>query len=466
MSSSCPFAFPLRCLLPALLVAACLGACRGTAAEPQPNRRPPNIVFLLADDLRWNSLGCMGDPVVRTPNIDALAARGTLFPNHFVTTSICCVSRASIFSGQYARRHHINDFETPFTPAAFARTYPALLRAAGYRTGFIGKFGVGNVLPVKEFDTWHGFPGQGRYFEPGDTEHLTARMGDQALEFLRRGDGDRPFCLSVSFKAPHCQDGARREFPPDPRDENLYADATVPAPRSATEEPFRKLPDFVQHSEGRVRWRHRFATAELFQQTVRDYFRLVTGMDREVGRIVEALRQAKLADHTLIVFTSDNGFFFGEHGMAGKWLMYEESIRVPLIIVDPRAPNEARGRKVEAMTLNIDLAPTLLDYAGVAAPAAMQGRSLRRLVRGETPGWRTDWFYEHHTLPRILPPSEGVRTERWVYLRWTGVEPAVEELYDLRADPLEERNLAADAGRRETLDRLRARWAELRKELE
>ncbi|HJT78544.1 MAG TPA: sulfatase, partial [Gemmataceae bacterium] len=405
-------------------------------------------------------------PVVRTPHIDALAARGTLFPNHFVTTSICCVSRASIFTGQYARRHHINDFSTPLTPEALARTYPALLRAAGYRTGFIGKYGVGNVMPVKAFDYWRGFPGQGRYFEPGAAEHLTARLGDQALEFLSGCDGTRPFCLSVSFKAPHCQDGARREFPPDPRDASLYAGVTIPVPRSATEAAFRKLPDFVQHSEARKRWQRRFATPELFQQSVRDYLRLVTGVDREVGRIVDALRKAKLDGNTLVVFTSDNGFFYGEHGLAGKWFMYEESIRVPLIVVDPRAPEGARGRKVEAMTLNIDLAPTLLDYAGVAVAPAMQGRSLRPLVRGEHPAWRTDWFYEHHTLPKILPPSEGVRTERWAYLRWTGPEPAVEELYDLRADPLEEHSLAAAAGHRETLTRLRARWAELRKALE
>src|SRR5262249_47807692 len=146
--------------------------------------------------------------VVRTPHLDALAAHGVVFRNHFVTTSICCVSRASIFSGQYLRRHGVNDFSTDFTPAAFARTYPALLRAAGYRTGFIGKYGVGVTMPVKEFDYWRGFPGQGRYFEKDEKEHLTHRMGEQALEFLQGGDGTRPFCLSISFKAPHCQDGA------------------------------------------------------------------------------------------------------------------------------------------------------------------------------------------------------------------------------------------------------------------
>jgi arylsulfatase A-like enzyme len=462
---------PLRARLSgfsALLAVAVLAVWPGPArpAGAKPGSRPPNVVFLLADDLRWDTLGCMGNPVVRTPNLDALAARGTLFGNHFVTTSICCVSRASILSGQYARRHRINDFGTPFTPAAFARTYPALLRAAGYRTGFIGKYGVGTAMPAKGFDYWRGFPGQGRYFEKNDPVHLTHKMGDQALEFLQGCDGSKPFCLSVSFKAPHCQDGAAREFPPDPRDEKLYAGAAIPVPRTAREKYFRMLPEFVRTSEGRTRWKRRFATPEMFQETARDYYRLITGMDREVGRIVAALRGRKLAGDTLIVFTSDNGFLLGERGLAGKWLMYEESIRVPLIVYDPRLPDRSRGRKVEAMTLNVDLAPTLLDYAGVAVPAALQGRSLRPWVRGDSPAWRSDWFYEHHTLPKILPPSEGVRTQRWKYLRWVGVEPAVEELYDLRADPPEEHNLAADPDHRKTLAGLRERWAGLRKELE
>jgi arylsulfatase A-like enzyme len=429
--------------------------------------RPPNVLFLLADDLRWDALGCAGNPLAKTPNIDALGARGALFRNHFVTTSICCVSRASIFSGQYARRHGINDFQTPFSPAAFAQTYPALLRAAGYRTGFIGKYGVGNTLPEKEFDYWRGFPGQGRYFTQGDRTHLTQKMGDQALEFLRGGDGSKPFCLSVSFKAPHAQDGAPREFPPDPRDEALYADVTFPVPRTAAPRFFDALPQLAQESEGHTRWKRRYDTPERFQQTLRDYFRLVTGVDREVGRMVAELRDRGLADNTLVVFTSDNGFFYGERGMADKWLMYEPSIRVPLIVSDPRLPDAARGKTVEAITLNIDFAPTLLDYTGVTIPAAMQGRNLRPLIRGERPAdWRTEFFYEHHTQPKILPPSEGVRTERWKYLRWMAAEPAVEELYDLRADPEEEHNLAADPAHRDTLERLRRRWDELRKELE
>ncbi len=438
------------------------------AEKPTPKTNPrPNLIVLLADDLRWSALGCTSAGLIRTPHLDTLARRGMLFSKHFVTTSICCVSRASILAGQYARRHQINDFSTDFTPAAFAQTYPALLRSAGYRVGFIGKYGVGHKgLPVKQFDFWRGFPGQGNYFDKGDQRHSNQRLADQAMDFLKSCPPGQPFCLSISFKAPHAQDRAPREFPPDPRDEKLYADVTFPLPKTAAGQFFQALPEFVQKSEARPRWQRRFSSPELYQQTVRDYYRLVSGLDREIGRLIAALQDQGLDDNTLIVFSSDNGFFLGERGLSDKWFMYEESIRVPLIVFDPRLPADQRGRKVEAMTLNIDLAPTLLDYAGLAIPKTMQGQSLRPWLCGQSPPWRQDWFYEHHTLPKILPPSEGVRTPRWTYLRWLGVEPAVEELYDLPADPLQEHNLAGRPEHQQTLRQLRARWGELRRQLE
>jgi arylsulfatase A-like enzyme len=452
-------------LLVTLVVASAFHGAPANAEEPKKKR--PNIVFLLADDLRWNVLGCTGDKFAITPNIDALAKRGVLFRNHFVTTSICAVSRASILSGQYARRHKINDFATAFTPDAYARTYPMLLKMLGYRVGFIGKFGVGNKMPDKSFDYWRGFPGQGSYFGKGETVHLTHRMGDQAIEFLHGCDKAKPFCLSLSFKAPHAMDAAKREYPPDPRDENLFKDVTFPMPKTADPKYFLALPEFVLKSESRTRWQRRFATPEMFHTVVRDYYRLVTGMDREVGRIIAELERLGLAEDTIVIFTSDNGYFFGEHGLADKWYLYEESIRVPLIVVDPSLPKEQRNRTIDAMTLNIDLAPTMLDYAGVAIPKSMQGESIRPLVRGETPPWRKDWFYEHHTAVKIIPPSEGVRTTRWSYLRWLkDADHPVEELYDLQADPLQERNLSAQPAHQETLRLLRARWQQMRKDLE
>ena len=410
---------------------------------------------------------------MQTPHIDALARRGVMFRQHFVTTAICNVSRASILTGQYGRRHGVVRFSDALTSEQWGESYPAKLRAGGYRTGFIGKFGVGNAQAIAAmepgFDFWRGLPDQaGLFFEKDDPlhTHKTARFGNEALEFIRGSTSDKPFCLSISFNAPHARDGQPREFVPDARDEALYAETTLPLPGKTGEEWFRKLPDFVQKSEGHLRWALRFDTPEHTQQTLRDYYRLVTGIDREVGRVMALLDERGLAANTVVIFTSDNGFFFGERGLADKWLMYEESIRVPLIIVDPRLPAARRGAVVEAMTLNIDFAPTLLDLAALTPPAAMQGRSLVPLLRGEHPAnWRTEFFYEHHTLPEKLPASEGVRTERWKYLRWMDARPALEELYDLQADPGEEHDLVREPAHADTLATLRARWQSLREAL-
>ena len=436
---------------------------RAVRGDAPPAPAKPNILFLLADDMRWDTMGCVGNRIIRTPNLDALAVRGVLFPNHFVTSPICCVSRASIFSGQWERRHHIPDFATPFSDEAWAQTYPMRLKAGGYFTGFIGKFVVGDKMPESDLDSWHGFRGQGVYFAKGEREHLTAKMGDQALEFLSRGAGSgKPFCLSVSFKAPHAQDGAPREFPPDARDESLYADTTMPFPLTGTEAAFGLMPPFVQHSESRKRWERRFATPDMFQHTVRDYYRLVSGIDREVGRIMQTLARLHVTDNTVIVFTSDNGMFLGEHGLADKWLMYEESIRDPLIVIDPRLPASRQNVRANEMTLNVDFAPTLLDYAGLPVPPAMQGHSLRPLVEGQSVPWRDEAYFEHHTLPKIIAPSECVRTARWKYIRYVEPNPLVEELYDLSNDPHETHNLAAEPAQTAKMTEMRAKWRNLK----
>lgn len=426
-----------------------------------------NIVFLLADDLRADALGCMGHPFVQTPNIDALARRGMTFTNAFVTTSICVASRANILTGQYMAKNGVVDFADQISEPAWEETYPALLRVVGYRTGFVGKFGIGNDEYVNsrasKFDYWRGRGGQGgtEFIEP-DGVHTTARFGEHALEFLRQQSAERPFCLSVSFNAPHARDGRPREFTPDPWDEQLYANTLVPRPALATQEAFLRLPGSVQVSEGRKRWEKRFATEKQRQATVRDYLRLITGLDREVGRIVAELQTRRLLDNTIIVFTSDNGFALGERGLADKWFAYEEDIRVPLIMAGPGI----RAGRSGACALSIDIAPTLLESAGITVPKGMQGQSLLPVLRtGRTlGGWRREFYYEHRTLPNLIPPCEAVRGERFKYIRWleSGKEP-VEELYDLRKDPLETRNLALERNRarlvlhqRALCDRLRA----------
>jgi arylsulfatase A-like enzyme len=440
-------------------------------ASQFPDSRP-NLLFILADDLRWDAVGFMGNRIVKTPNLDRLAKRGTVFRNAFVTTSICCVSRASILSGQVERRHGIADFATAFKPQQWSNTYPALLRRAGYRTGFIGKFGVGDDVAVKamaeQFDFWRGLPGQGGLFfatnDPTHT-HATARMGNQALEFLRDADSSKPFCLSISFTAPHARDEEKREFTPDLRDESLYAGVNIKPPPTAMDVFFQRLPECVRKSEGRKRWERRFATPEMFQATVKDYYRLVTGIDREVGRILATMEERGLATNTVVVFTSDNGFALGDRGLSDKWFAYEESIRVPLFIADLRQSARRFARKVDLMALNIDLAPTMLDYAGIPRPNLMQGASLRPLVeKMVVTQWRGEWLYEHHYGPKIIPPSEGVRTERWKYIHYVNQSPVIEELFDLKRDPLEQRNLAGDSKHATILAQLRERWSTMSEE--
>lgn len=436
-----------------LLLMACVTLIQLSAA--------PNIIVLLADDLRADALGYAGNRIVQTPNLDRLASEGTVFRNAFVTTSICAVSRASIFAGQYARRTGIYDFSTRFSNEAWAECYPELLRKGGYRTGFIGKFGVGSSAPTNTFDYWDGFNGQGRYSAAKGTNHLTRRMGESARRFLT-SDDPRPFCLSISFKAPHAQDGAAREFPPDAADEALYSNAQIPIAPSVSDEAFQKLPEPLQKSEGRTRWQRRFATAEMRERTVKDYYRLITGMDREIGRIRQVLREHGLDKNTIIIFTSDNGFYLGEHGLADKWFMHEESIRVPLLVYDPRAGG--RSAHSDALVLNIDLAPTILDFAGVRAPERMQGHSLRPLLSGRAPDhWRREFFYEHHfPYGGRIPDTEGVRTARWKYIRYTSTEPLIEELFDLENDPFELTNLSKAPEHEMRLDALRERWRVLR----
>ncbi|HWQ53774.1 MAG TPA: sulfatase [Bryobacteraceae bacterium] len=437
------------------LVAAAGAPALLRAAKPGESR--PNIVLLLTDDQRCDALGCMGNTVIRTPNADRLAAQGVVFENNFTTTSICMASRASILTGLYTRCHGVNDFATSLKPADFDRSYPALLRAAGYRTGFIGKYGVGNAMPAGRFDYWKGFAGQGRFFpEPGG-DHLTNTQGEQAVEFIEGSRPGRPFCLSVSFKAPHAQDEDPRQFLYDPALESLYRDVEVPLPKTAAPRYFDRMPEFLRNSEGRNRWKRRFDTPERYQQMVKAYYRLVTGVDIVLGRIRQALADVDCARNTIILFTSDNGCFLGERGMADKWLPYEESIRTPLIVYDPRQPG--RGRRRAEMSLNIDLAPTLLDLAGLPVPAGVQGCSLRPLLGAGKPAWRREWFYEHgFDYQGKIPRSEGIRTEQWKYIRYLDPHPEREELYDLGRDPIEEHDLAGEQRLKDKLGQLRGRW--------
>jgi arylsulfatase A-like enzyme len=453
-----------------LFLGACgaLTAARWGLAAGAGGKRP-NIVFLLTDDHRWDALGCMGNRIIKTPEIDRLAGRGVVFENAFVTTSICCASRASIFTGQYARRHGVHGFNKPFTEEQFRQTYPQLLRRSGYRVGFIGKYGVGDNAPpsAEHFDYWKGFPGQGRYMQKvnGQTVHLTDVMAEQAEEFIGGCKADQPFCLSVSFKAPHAQDEDPKQYLYAPRHKDLYADVTVPVPPTAAEEYFQTQPQFIRESESRRRWELRFATPENYQEMVKSYFRLITGVDEAVGRIVAALRRSGLAENTVIMLMGDNGYYLGEHGLADKWFMHEESIRVPLVMYDPRLPDAQRGTRRREMVLNIDVAPTILELAGAEVPRGMQGRDLGPLVQGKKPAWRGEFFYEHLFEHKTIAKTEGVRTERWAYWRYLEAPQEAEWLHDVQNDPRETRNLAGVAEHQQVLAEMRGKVERYREAL-
>jgi arylsulfatase A-like enzyme len=425
------------------------------AAGPATAVDRPNFVVLLADDLRADCLSVAGHRLLKTPEIDRLAAEGLLFNNAFVTTSICCISRASFITGRYARHHNVGDFATALTPELLAATYPAILHRAGYHTGCFGKWGLGGAPPEGVFDVWDAWGGQGEFFHnvEGERIHNSEFLTRKATQFLRGRPAERPFCLLVYYKSPH------DPYQPDPRDARLFADAVIEPPVTYTDRHFAALPEFIRKSEGRTRALQGHATPEAYQEFVKQYLRCIAGVDRSVGEIRRVLAELKLAQNTVVVFSSDNGFFLGEHGLSHKWLMHEESIRIPLIVSDPRRSISSRGRRLEQMVLNIDLAPTLLDLAGADIPAGTDGRSLRPLLAGESPPWRTDFFYEHHFhYGGKIPRTEGVRTTSWKYITYTNAEPPFEELYNLATDSHEEHNLAGDPAYRERLEALQRRY--------
>jgi len=430
----------------------------GCAALPAQQRRP-NLLLVVTDDQRFDQMSCAGHPTLQTPRMDDLAQRGVRFTNAFVTTAICAASRASILTGRREGRHGYTFGKPPMGRELGRSTYPKLLRDAGYRTGFVGKWGVKFAKGALEgaFDYRKG---SGHPYRKKDGRHLTDIVTEQAITFLQQQDDSQPFCLSVSFHAPHAQDGHEDQFLPPDAFAKRYQDAEVPIPPLA-ESGFAALPPFLKESLGRVRWHWRFDERQKQVRRTKDYWRMIDGVDHGLGRILDELERKGLADHTVVVFTSDNGYFLGERGLAGKWLIYEESVRVPLIVCDPRAPADRRGVVEPSMALNLDLAPTLLAYAGVTAPAGYDGASLVPLVEGQRTEWRDTFAYEHHMSHPKIPPSVGVRGPRYVYARYYRQQPVYEQLFDLQRDPLQLVNLASDPQHAEVLAAQRRRCDEL-----
>ncbi len=430
----------------------------------------PNIVFLMTDNHRWDLLGCAGNEIIQTPNIDRLAERGVRFTNSFCTTSICAATRASILTGEFRREHGYTFTMPAMSVQRMDRSYPALLKQSGYRTGFVGKLGVevDPRAPDRMFDFYRrriASSTRNPYYreaDDGKVKHITTINGDDAVEFIRTSPQDQPFCLSVSFSAPHPEDDHIDQYIFDRELQPLYEQDVIPPPPIPDNEHFRQLPGFIQVSMSRQRWFRRFDTPEKYQRMMKGMYRLITGVDRQVGRIVAELERQGFADNTVVIFTGDNGIMIGEHGLTGIWLMYEGSIRKPLIIADPRLDESRQGVTADQMALSFDCPATMLDLAGVPIPEQMRGRSMVPLMRDEAVDWREDFFYEHLYERETIPKSEGVRTERFKYVRYFERNPVYEQLFDLAADPNEITNLVTDPKHDATLRALRARCDELR----
>jgi arylsulfatase A-like enzyme len=423
----------------------------------------PNILVFISDDQRWDQISYADNPIIpqlATPNIDKLASQGCYFRNAFVTTSISAVSRASIVTGRYSRTHGMNHFNTPLVTEVLNKSYPAILHNNGYRTGYLGKWGVGVEGTGNVFDIFNAWADQGSYFLKTDSGmvHNSEWLAIEAGKFLKSCSQNKPFCLIVGFKAPHAP------YLPDKRDTNLFEHLTIP--RRITDAPkYYSLMSSQIMDSSLNRWcyfdeRKDEETKNNFE---RNFLRCVVGLDRAIGKIMSTLNDLKLKDNTIVIFISDNGYMWGEHGLGGKWLMYEESIRVPLIIDYPGLPAKMRGEKVNDMALNIDVAPTILDLAGLKVPPEMDGISLKPVMMGDKSLLRSDFFMEHVNIIKVehpIPDCEGVRSVNWKYIRYLNADPPVEEVFNLEKDPHEIQNLADDTTQRVMVNKLRKRYSE------
>jgi len=400
------------------------------------NKRP-NLVFILTDDHRADFLGCAGHPWLKTPNVDRLAGEGVLFNNAFVTTSLCCPARASFLTGCYAHTHEVfrNDGKDPKPSIA---TFPKLLQSAGYETAFIGKWHMKDESsPRPGFDHWVGFSAQGNYYGNDlnvdgkivrSEKYITDELTEYALRFIKK-ERKKPFMLYLSHKAIHAPQR------PAKRHQDLYSDIKIES-----------LKDPDDRLDNKPKWGPKARLGA--DRQIRNCARSLASVDESVGRITEALENMKIIDNTAIVFAGDNGFLYGEHGLWSKRSAYEESIGIPLVMRYPAVA--AAGTKCDQMVLNIDVAPTFLELAGVAAPATMQGQSWVGVLKGQ-PG-RQSFLYEffHEDLYSYMQATVvGVRTKRWKYVTYpladkTGGKFTTNELYDLQNDPKELNNLIAN----------------------
>lgn len=440
-----------------------------------PGAKPLNVVFILADDHRYDAMSFMGHPLAETPNLDRLAREGAHLKNAMVTTALCSPSRASILTGLYTFRHRVIDNQRAI-PAGTVY-FPQYLQKAGYATAFIGKWhmGIEGDDPQPGFDHWVSFRGQGEYYAPDKnytlnvdgrrvplTGYMTDELTDYAVAWLKQQrPAEKPFFLYLSHKAVHAN------FTPADRHRGKFAHRTWTRPKSmpVTEEMIRHQPRWLR--DQRNSWHgvdfpyHSDLDIDAYYKA---YGETLSAVDDSVGRVLDQLEKMGVLDDTLVVYMGDNGFMFGEHGLIDKRVAYEPSIRVPLLM---RAPQLIQpGTVVEEVVANIDIAPTVMDVMGLQPAAHFDGRTLTPLLCGEKIPWR-DYFLYVYYWERNYPQSPTVfalRGDRYKFITHYGLWDS-DELYDLQADPDEMKNLIHDPAHQRTVAamtrRLYAMMAEL-----
>jgi N-acetylglucosamine-6-sulfatase len=461
-----------------LIILASLCPAQADRAQRQP---PPNIVFILIDDLRWDELGCAGHPFIKTPNIDRIAREGAMFRNAFMTTPLCSPSRASFLTGQYAHTHGITDNVDRSGASHQLMTFPRLLDQAGYETAFIGKWHMGNDdKPRPGFDRWVSFKGQGTYLDPDINDdgksvkpkgYITDILNGYAVDFIKRRH-DKPFLVYLAHKAIHPEVTQNNDGSVNLADAELF----IPAERHKTQyagKAVARRPNYGRAPEGKPALQRRIGNLPPLgprtvtrDETILGRQRSLMAIEDGVGEILRALEETGQLDNTVIVFTSDNGYFYGEHGLSvERRLAYEESIRMPLLVRYPRMIKAGTVRNEFA--LNIDLAPTLLSLAGLPVPGNMQGRSLAPLLKGGSASGRNSFLIEYYSdrvFPRVLQMGyKAVRNRRWKYIHYLELK-GMDELYDLKTDPYEMKNLIHHPGAAKALDEMKQEMERLLKE--
>jgi arylsulfatase A-like enzyme len=463
----------LRCVSVLFILCVCV--------QPAQSAVRPNIIFLLSDDQSTYSMGCYGTPGAKTPNLDKLADDGIVFDNHYDTTAICMASRANVLTGMFEYKTGCNFEHGDLLREHWLKSYPMLLRKAGYRTAFAGKLGIEvtdapeqkkGTLPEQDFDAWGVSPGQTSYVTKKNKSmakyakefpHSTQSYGAFGREFVTESAKlKKPFCLSISFKAPH------HPVDPDPMFDDIYKGMVFSKPGNYGRE-------FGEHfsrqsRQGRQFERfHSWNYSDKYDEVMAKYFQQIYAIDYAAGMIRDAVDEAGVADNTVIIYTSDNGFLNGSHGYGSKVLPYEESSRVPLIMFDPRHGNSGKKLRCKALTGNVDFNPTILELAGVDVPGNVDGKSLLALYDDPNAA-----IHESLPLINVWGPDKvhslAVVTQEWKYIYWPYAEgdfEPTEELYHLSIDPLENMNVVDRDADHEALQKMRAiydqrvqRWKE------